>query len=120
MRRALDRTGSVKYIAHTRPTPAEPTEEIPPSKASVVAAAKSKRVNATWAMAPSIAGVLVPLVFVLMDTDFFVRVPLSAVVSGVLAALLHHVPQARWLTHPAAIVVSYLGALLIYISRLGP
>ena len=63
MRRALDRTGSVKYIAHTRPTPAEPTEEIPPSKASVVAAAKSKRVNATWAMAPSLAGVLVPLVF---------------------------------------------------------
>ena len=109
MRRAFDRTRVVEHIAHTRLDPGEDAEQSHPSTDIAIAAARSKRENAAWATAASIMGVLGPLAFVLIDIDYFVRVPVSAVVSGVFAILVYYVGQARWFMHPAAIVVSYLG-----------
>ena len=62
---------------------------------------------------------LAPLIFAAVQVDYFLRVPIAICGSAVIALILSRFRQREWVIHPVTIILSFVVALLMFISQLG-
>lgn len=105
--------------SHLRRVPSEAPESMQERLSVVVDVAPNSSPVPLGAYLVSTWVCLAPLIFAAVQVDYFLRVPIAIGGSAVIALILSRFRQREWVIHPVTIILSFVVALLLFISQLG-